>query len=107
MSFGAAVRVKVSESIIVVLSVDSLLTSEASAKFSYKVVGKKYKWYEKPFIELNIWYYYFFMVSGALALFIVIFCPICWGLTWACVFNTVFFAGYSIIYLKLAGLCEK
>ena len=76
VAVGAPVRIPISSGAIVVLQVSSLTATSGSAVFSYQVIGTKYRWFEYPFINLNIWYYWLFLAACALAAFLVIFGPL-------------------------------
>lgn len=73
---GAPARVPISSGAIVVIQVNSG-QQRGNASFSYKVVGTKYNWYERPFVGKKIVYFYLFLVSLALAFTIVVCCPFC------------------------------
>jgi len=53
-----------------------LTNAAGSATFSYKVEGTLYAWYEKPFVGFHIAYYYCFLASIALAVFLIIISPL-------------------------------
>lgn len=54
---GTPIRIPYTSDAIITLRVDKLTSSNASASFSYLVVGTKYKWFEIPFIGQPYWYY--------------------------------------------------
>lgn len=56
-------------------------------------MGAKYKWFEYPFVGLNIWYYWLFLAACALAAFLVIFGP---GILLSCII---------LVMCAAAGLC--
>ena len=75
LSLGAPVRVPITSGAIVVLQVANGQTT-GSAQFSYKVVGTKYNWYEKAFLNKSKKVYRLFLVSLWVAFLIVICVPL-------------------------------
>ena len=59
---GAPARVPISSGAIVVIQVNSG-QQRGNASFSYKVVGTKYNWYERPFVGKKIVYFYLFLAQ--------------------------------------------
>ena len=73
VSIGAPVRVKVSTGAIITLQVQPPARN-GEAKVLYKVVGAKYKWYERPFIRMNFVAYIFFLIAFSIALTVIVVC---------------------------------
>lgn len=67
MPIGAPIRVPVSSGAIVVLQSLAPATT-GSAVFTYQVVGDYYRWYEQPFIGLQMWIYYLFLIAVGIAI---------------------------------------
>lgn len=58
LAVGAPIRVPVTEQAILVMQSTGAQARTGTAKFSYKVVGTYYSWYERPFIGIHVaWYY--------------------------------------------------
>lgn len=73
MVIGAPVRVPISSGAIIV---SQATASKGSSKFSFKVVGTEYTWYEKPFIGMHFIAYYFFLAALIIAaLSVLLFVP--------------------------------
>ena len=86
MSVGAPVRVPISSGAIIVAQASS---GTGTAKFSFKVVGVEYTWYEKPFVGVNVVWYYMYLITLVIAALLVV----CTGPT----FNVI-----TVISLALA-----
>jgi hypothetical protein len=76
MEIGAPVRVPISSKAIIFVQIAADKTI-GSLKFSYKIVGTAYTWYESPFINKDVvWFDLFKWVLFSVVTFIVI-CPGC------------------------------
>lgn len=64
MVIGAPVRVPISSGAIIV---SQATANKGASKFSFKVVGTEYTWYEKPFIGMHFIAYYFFLAALIIA----------------------------------------
>lgn len=74
---GSPVRVRADEGVIVVMKSDGSQQT-ATGKFSYKVDGIAYTWWEKPWIGKKLGSYYLFLV---VFFFAVVFCMVIPGMT--------------------------
>lgn len=62
-------RVPISSGAVVVAQATS---GSGTAKFSFKVVGVEYTWYEKPFVGVEVGWYYMFLITLVIAALLVI-----------------------------------
>ena len=68
MAVGAPIRIPFSyQGAIVVLMIDGTDGIKGSASFSYKMQGTPYSWYQAPFINLHIAWYYLFLIALVVA----------------------------------------
>lgn len=58
MVVGAPVRVPVTEGAIITMQSTGAQARTGTGKFSFKVVGTYYSWYERPFIGISVAFYY-------------------------------------------------
>lgn len=73
---GSPVRVRADEGVIVVMKSDGAQQT-ATGKFSYKLDGMTYTWWEQPWIGKHLWSYYLFLVAFMIG---VVFCMVIPGL---------------------------
>lgn len=69
MAIGAPIRVPISSGAIIVAQATS---GTGSVAFSFKVVGIEYKWWQQPFIDLEVGWYYTFLVTLVIAALLVV-----------------------------------
>lgn len=73
MVVGAPIRIPFAyQGAVLVMMIDGTDGIKGSATFSYKLQGIPYNWYQAPFINLHVAWYYLFLIALVVAACLVV-----------------------------------